>query len=301
MSSVRLVYRLDLNEFRGKRSVQLIIRHMTDASGGHQHLSFITMIIAFDIETIPDLKAGEILLGLQGIEPEEAAKAMLAARRVKAPDAVMLPLHQQQIVAISVAVRWGDDHFRVQSLGNLESDENELVKSFFRSIDKSPVLVTWNGNGFDLPVLQYRALIHSIQSVRYWDTGSFDNASKWNNYQSRYHEQHIDLMDVLARYGFRGKASLDDITKMIGLPGKIGIGGEHVFAAYLRGELAEIRNYCEIDALNTYLVYLRFQYIRGFYTKEKYIEEQERTKNWLAASKEEHFLEFSENWQYSTP
>ncbi len=254
------------------------------------------MVIAFDIETIPDLKAGHILYGLDGIGAEETAKAMLAARRVKAPDATMLPLHQHEVVSIAVAVRWGDDSFRVQSLGSIEDSERELVSSFFRAIEKKPSLISWNGNGFDLPVLQYRALYHSIQSRGYWDTGAFERDSKWNNYQSRYHERHLDLMDVLARYGYRGMASLDEIAKLIGLPGKSGIGGEKVFKAYLEGRLPEIREYCEIDALNTYLIYLRFQLIRGFFTQSEYDHELDIAKNWLKNSDQAHLCEFAESW-----
>ncbi len=255
------------------------------------------MIIAFDIETIPDLKAGQTLYGLDGIGAEEMAKAMLAARRVKVPDAIMLPLHQHEVVSIAVAVRWDDSSFRVQSLGNIDDGERELVSSFFRAIEKKPSLVTWNGSGFDLPVLQYRALYHSIQSRGYWDTGAFDRDSKWNNYQSRYHERHLDLMDVLARYGYRGMAALDEIAKLIGLPGKSGIGGDKVFKTYLEGRLSEIRAYCEIDALNTYLIYLRFQFIREFYSQSEYSQELNIVKNWLKNSDQAHLREFVESWE----
>ncbi len=255
------------------------------------------MIVAFDIETIPDLTTGEKLYGLEGIEPKEAAKAMLAARRTRVPDAVMLPLHLHQVVAISVAVRWGENNFVVKSLGSADSSEKELVQTFFRSVDKNPTLVSWNGNGFDLPVLQYRAMYHSIQNVRYWDTGAFDREAKWNNYQSRYHDRHVDIMDVLARYSYRGVASLDDIAQLTGLPGKIGIGGASVFDAYLDGKHEEIRNYCEMDSLNTYLIFLRLQYIRGHFTDEKYQHELQKAYTWLSDSDKEHFAEYASRWK----
>jgi len=255
------------------------------------------MIVAFDIETIPDLSTGEKLYGLEGIEAKEAAKAMLAARRTRVPDAVMVPLHLQRVAAISVTVRWNEENFMVKSLGSIDSDEKELVEIFFKSIDKNPTLVSWNGNGFDLPVLQYRALHHSIQNVRYWDTGTFDREMKWNNYQSRYHERHIDVMDTLARYSPRGMASLDDIAQLTGLPGKIGIGGASVFDAYLEGRSEEIRSYCEIDSLNTYLIFLRFQLIRGHFTDKEYQSEIQCVRNWLKNSDKPHFHEYLESWK----
>ena len=254
------------------------------------------MIIAFDIETVPDTDGGRALFDLEGLTPTEAARAMLAARRTKIPDAVMLPLYQHKVVAISVAARWDQEGFVVKSLGNLESSEVELVAEFFRAVEKRPTLVTWNGNGFDLPVLQYRALFHAIASTPFWDTGDFDREFKFNNYQSRYHKRHVDLMDVLARFQPRGSAPLDDIAKLIGLPGKSGIGGAGVFEAYLNEELQAIRDYCEVDALNTYLIFLRFELIRGAFTKVQYDHEIELVRNWLTDSKIQHFVEFANEW-----
>ncbi len=254
------------------------------------------MIVTFDIETIPDLEGGRKLYGLKGINDQETAKAMLAARRTKRPEADFLPLHQLRIVAISVAVRWGQDKFNVLSLGNPDSDERELVAEFFKGIDKTPTLVSWNGGGFDLPVLQYRALFYSIQSEIFWDTGKFNRDFKWNNYQSRFHDRHVDVMEILSRYQPKAYASLDDVSKLMGLPGKIGIGGDGVFQAYLDGKLQEIRNYCEIDVLSTYLIFLRFEYIRGNYSLQQYEEECQRVRDWLTQSQDTHFQEFLDNW-----
>ena len=255
------------------------------------------MIVVFDIETIPDIAGGQKMYDLQGIGLEETAKAMLATRRIKVEDTNFLPLHQHQVIAISVVVRWDQNNFLIKSLGNLNSSESELIHAFFRAIEKIPVLVSWNGSGFDLPVLQYRALIHGIVSATYWDTGDFDRDFKWNNYQSRFHKRHVDVMEVLSRFQPRASAALDEIAKLIGLPGKIGVGGANVFSAYCEGKLQEIRDYCEIDALNTYLIYLRFEYIRGNYSIKQYEEELLRTRNWLAESDKSHFQEYKHEWQ----
>ncbi len=126
-----------------------------------------------------------------------------------------------------------------------------------------PTLVSWNGSGFDLPVLNYRALRHGVRAHRYWEVGETDREFRYNNYLSRFHWRHIDLMDVLSGYGASGRGSLDTVAQLLGLPGKLGIGGAHVWSSFQRGELAAIRDYCETDVLNTYLIYLRFQLIRG--------------------------------------
>ena len=129
------------------------------------------MILAFDIETVPNFEFGRVLYELDGIADAEVTKAMFAARRVKAPMADWLPLHQQKIVAISVVVRWNERGFLVKSLGSAESDEKELIEEFFRAIERLPTLVSWNGGGFDLPVINYRALFHGVRSPTYWSTG----------------------------------------------------------------------------------------------------------------------------------
>ena len=123
--------------------------------------------------------------------------------------------------------------------------------------------MSWNGGGFDLPVLHYRALKHGIQAPRYWEKGESDRDFKWNNYLARFHWRHVDLMDVLANFNNRAFAKLDEIAVMLGFPGKLGMSGAKVWDTYLEGGIKEIRDYCETDVLNTWLVYLRFEYMRG--------------------------------------
>ena len=174
-----------------------------------------------------------------------------------------LSLHQHRVVAISVALRTADS-FKVWTLGDEDSDEAEIVRRFFDGIARyTPDLVSWNGGGFDLPVLHYRALKNGIQAPRYWEIGESDRDFKWNNYLSRYHWRHTDLMDVLANFNPRANAKLDEIASMLGFPGKLGMDGSKVWETYLQGGIREIRDYCETDVLNTWLVYLRFEYMRG--------------------------------------
>ena len=136
-----------------------------------------------------------------------------------------LPAPQQRIVAISVVLRTRDG-LKIFSLGDEQSPERELVQRFFDGLERfSPVLVSWNGSGFDLPVLHYRALRHGVNAHRYWEAGESDRDFRYNNYLSRYHWRHIDLMDVLSGYGASGRASLELAAQLIGLPGKLGIGG----------------------------------------------------------------------------
>ena len=183
---------------------------------------------SFDIETVPDVEFGRRLWDLDELSDEDVATAMFFKQQQKT-GSDFLPLHQHRIVAISVALRTADS-FKVWSLGDEESDEAELVRRFFDGIDRyTPDLVSWNGGGFDLPVLHYRALKHSIQAPRYWEIGDADRDFRYNNYLSRFHWRHVDLMDVLSGFQPRARASLDQVALLLGFPGKLGMSGDKVW------------------------------------------------------------------------
>jgi predicted PolB exonuclease-like 3'-5' exonuclease len=157
--------------------------------------------------------------------------------------------------------------------------------------------VSWNGTGFDLPVLHYRALKAGVSAPRYWETGNEDATFRYNNYLSRFHWRHTDLMDVLSGYQSRGRASLAAVAGLLGLPGKLGFSGAQVWDAWLDGQIIAIRRYCETDVLNTYLIYLRFELMRGQLGRERYMEEVERVRMLLRTAAEPHFLEFLRVWE----
>jgi len=252
-------------------------------------------VLVFDIETVPDVASGRRLHGLDGLDDHDVANVMFHKRRQETGND-FLRLHLQRIVAISVVLRSRDD-IKVWSLGEEQADEKEIVQRFFDGLDRfTPTLVSWNGGGFDLPVLHYRALLHGIQAPRYWETGDEDQSFRWNNYLSRYHNRHTDLMDVLAGYQARANAPLDEIATMLGFPGKMGMSGDKVWDAYQAGDIAGIRNYCETDVLNTFLVYLRFELMRGRLTAGEYDAECRRVRDYLAKENKPHFSEFLANW-----
>ncbi len=258
---------------------------------------FNTPILVFDIETVPDAVSGRTALELDGIDDQDVVRAMAHRRRQKTGGSDFLALHYHRIVAIGIALK-DDDGFRVWSLGDADSTEKELLERFFSGIEKyDPTLVSWNGSGFDLPVIHYRALYNGVVSQRYWETGDTDREFKWNNYVNRFHWRHIDLMDVLSGFQARGTAPLDEISQLLGLPGKMGVSGADVWHHYNTGQIDEIRNYCETDVLNTWLVYLRFQLMRGELDPTGYEQELTLLQDYLKAEGHPHFLGFLEAWQ----
>jgi predicted PolB exonuclease-like 3'-5' exonuclease len=236
------------------------------------------------------------LLGLTGLSDEAVAEAMMSQAK-EATGQGFVKHHLQQVVAISAVFRHGDN-LRVWSLGESTSPEQEVIQRFFGGIEKfTPTLVSWNGCQFDLPVLHYRALYHGIAAPGYWDTGEHDPSFKYNNYLNRYHTRHVDLMDTLAGFTQRAFVRLDEMAVMLGLPGKMGMSGNQVLTYYQQGDIHLIRNYCETDVLNTYLIYVRFLLMKGGISTERYENEIQLTKDVLRQSQASHLLEFLEVWE----
>lgn len=252
--------------------------------------------LVFDIETVPDTDGLKTLLGLPAETSAEDIGNIAYHQRRQSHGNEFLPLHQHRVVAISCALREGDN-FKVWTLGGPEESEAQIIQRFYDGIDKyKPNLVSWNGGGFDLPVLHYRALVHGIQACCYWDMGDDDRDFKFNNYISRYHMRHLDLMDLLALYQPRANAPLDQIAQLCGFPGKLGMDGSKVWDAFKNGQIEAIRNYCETDVANTYLVYLRFQQMRGLLNPEAYVREIELVRTTLTAYEAPHWREFLQAW-----
>jgi predicted PolB exonuclease-like 3'-5' exonuclease len=250
---------------------------------------------SFDIETVPDTEFGRRLWDLEGLSDEDVGTAM-RFRRLQETGSEFLPPHQQRVVAISVALRTADT-FRVWSLGEPDSDEAELVRRFFDGIERyAPDLVSWNGAGFDLPVLHYRALRHGVQAPRYWEIGDHDRDYRYNNYLSRFHWRHVDLMDVLSGFQMRGRASLEQMAVLLGFPGKLGMSGDKVWDRWLQGGIEDIRNYCETDVLNTYLIYLQFEFMRGTLDASDLAREFELVRSSLKTAGRPHLDEFLAAW-----
>lgn len=247
-------------------------------------------VLVFDIETIPDIQSGKKIYELDGLSDADCAEAMFALRREKTGND-FLPHYLQKVAAISLVLQNGPQ-LKVWSLGDESADEKEIITRFFAGIDKhTPTLVSWNGGGFDLPVLHYRALYHGIAAPSYWETGENLQNFRWNNYLSRYHYRHLDLMDVLSGYQMRAVAPLDDIASMLGFPGKMGMSGSKVWEQYMQGNLKGIRDYCETDVLNTYCVYLRFEKMRGNIGEKEYQQNIDDLKSYLLSEKEKHHLQ----------
>jgi len=165
---------------------------------------------------------------------------------------------------IALGVLWLDEAFAFQRLGIIGEgkEEPEQLADFARFVgDKQPTLVTYNGRGFDLPVLGLRCLRWGVPLPFKYDDG----------FAHRYRQGgHIDLCDLLSDHGATRSMKLDDVAKLIGLPGKVGVDGSQVEALYNSGQLELIKNYCLSDVVQTAFLLLRFRLLQGLLALETY-------------------------------
>jgi predicted PolB exonuclease-like 3'-5' exonuclease len=165
------------------------------------------------------------------------------------------PPHHQIVV---IGVLWFDADYKVSRLGVIGEgkDEAATLRDFSRFLeDRKPELVTYNGRGFDMPVIAARCLRHGVPLKHYYRS---------RDIRFRYTaDGHLDLMDYVADFGAAKPSKLDVIAKLCGMPGKVGISGAEVGPLVHAGRIDEVRNYCLCDVVQTGGVFLRVQLLRG--------------------------------------
>jgi predicted PolB exonuclease-like 3'-5' exonuclease len=236
--------------------------------------------LVFDIETIPDLDYGKQFLNLDGLEEADIGRAMFF-QQLQKTGTEFLPLNLHKVITISVLTDSGGT-LEIESLGSKESSERSMIQLFYDLVDANEnCLVTWNGLLFDLPVLNYRTLFNQVDAASYWQN------ERW----------HIDLKDVLTNHNAKGQGSLDNVAKGLGLPGKINVSGDQVWNLYLEGRVEDIRNYCEHDVLNTYLIFIHYQAMIGKITNEELSTRIHSLKKLLSNTEKQHFQLFLSAWE----
>ena len=227
-------------------------------------------VIVWDLETVPDIAGYAAANGLTGKSDEEIRGAL----------GNKFPKHiYHSIVCIGALVAHKEaDHWAVDAIGAPhvgERTEKQLISAFVNKIaELNPELVTFNGNTFDLPVLRYRAMIHAVSAPGLTD----------RSYFNRYTEDALDLCDVLSSFAPHTKASLDELSRIMGLPGKPdSIDGTEVERYFLDGKIKEIADYCENDVVNTYRVWLRYELFRGELTEIGFEASEAMLEQFIAA------------------
>ena len=266
-------------------------------------------LFVFDIETVPDVDAVPNLVGDVGTSTEERREALDAYHLDATGGKNAFPRQPfHKVVAVSflsadIEIEGRHEVYYLKELrsgGSVDTSEHDMVAGFFQWMDKRyPRLVSYNGRGFDLPVLRHRAMLHGVQAKAFHDV-----SNKWENYTSRYAQDfHCDLQEALTDFGAASRGlKLNEVCAVLGFPGKFGVDGSQVSPMFDQGRVAEIRDYCETDVLNTYLVYLRYQLTRDRITKDGYNRAVADVVSLIEAEREDrpHLGAFLEAWGQSS-
>lgn len=258
-------------------------------------------LFVFDIETIIDERAAKRFLDMPTSTPRAQTLEALSQHYLKETDGkndfARQPFHQ--IVAISflhaqIEREDGKEFYHLQEIrsgGTLEFDEAKLILGFFQYVEQTkPRLVSFNGRGFDLPVIKYRAMKHGISPKWFYSN---------DKYAYRYsHEHHCDLLDQLSDYGASARIKMQEACAMLEIPNKLGCDGSQIEALYNLHKLNEVRDYCELDVVATYLIYLNFARHRGICSHEAFNFAKEDLLQYLDMHKDEkqHFGKFLESY-----
>ena len=158
-----------------------------------------------------------------------------------------------------------------------ERSEAKLISDFIEKIGElRPQLITFNGHSFDLPVLRYRAMVNRISAA----------GLQVRQYFHRYTDDAVDLCDVLGSYVPGGKVKLDEVSKILGLPGKPdGVDGSRVEEMVEAGQIEEVARYCESDVLNTYRVWLVYELFRSSITAHELDWSEAQARDFVATRK----------------
>ncbi|MCA9065975.1 MAG: 3'-5' exonuclease [Planctomycetaceae bacterium] len=245
--------------------------------------------LIFDVETVGD---GDLIQRVRyPDEPMSSAEAVQRYRRELLEDTGRDVLPSTFVLPVSVAVAKVTSDFRLADVAVLDPPEYrpaEIVRRFWSGWHHygRPTFVTFNGRGYDLPVMEFGAYRYGI-SVPAWfnvDSRSFEQAR--NRYNT---DAHIDLQDFFSNYGaVRISGGLNLLANLIDKPGKSGIDGSQVQDLYDQGHADQINDYCRCDVLDTYFVFLRSRVLIGRLNLSEEAELIQDVRQMLESQAEQH-------------
>ncbi|TDJ80268.1 3'-5' exonuclease [Campylobacter volucris] len=231
-------------------------------------------ICVFDCESIPDVDLIKQIYKFDGDDLSISKQALNKQKEESGSEFLPLPFHKIVSICAVIADKFGN-FIKVNKIKG--ENEKQMLEDFFNFITKhKPRLISFNGKNYDMPLLVIRALKYNINASAYLDV-----SNKWDNYKSKYAEnKHCDLLESLGSFGQKG-LKLDTLCTMAGLPGKYDVSGDQVLELFYDGKIEKIHEYCESDVLNTYMLFLKYELIKGHLTQEDYLNILEHFKDEL--------------------
>lgn len=255
--------------------------------------------LIFDVEAVADGPLIEkVRYPNQGLSPEEAIEKY-RNERIEETGSDFLP--PSFMLPISVAVAKVSPDFRIVDLTTLDPPRyrpHVIAKKFWHGWRhyKRPTLVTFNGRGYDLPVLELAAYRYGLSLPDWFNIGARSYEQSRNRFNT---DSHLDMMDLFSNFSaFRITGGLNLLANIIGKPGKTGIDGSQIQDMFNRGETEEINDYCRCDVLDTYFVFLRTRVLLGQLPLDEEQVIVKETKDWLQSQRESNaaYDEYLNNW-----
>jgi len=207
-------------------------------------------VLVFDLECVPDVAGFARAENLGGQHRESEVRRQMGEK-------VARQLFQRIVCIGILSAHRIDGAWRPTALDTPhqpDKDERALIEDFARRLDGAPQLVTFNGHTFDLPVLRYRAMLHGVAMPGLAARPYFDRAAS----------DTVDLCDLLSGQERHARASLDELARLLDLPGKpAGLDGAAVETMFAEGRHDAIAAYCRSDVINTWRCWLRYELFCG--------------------------------------
>ena len=274
-----------------------IMRRRAERADPARSAKSATAYLILDAESVPDGRlVAQVKYPRENLTPEEAiSRAQSEAREQSASGSEFLPVTFQIPVAVCV-LRVAAD-YTLQALTCLDAPEYrpaEITKQFWLGSAHyaRAKLVTFNGRGFDLPLLELAAFRWGICAREHFQSS-----------RNRYNGSHLDLQELMTNFSaYRLNGGLNLLAKLLGKPGKMAVAGDQVYRMHKEGQAREINEYCMFDTLDTYFVFLRTRVLTGDITAEQEAELVEKAKTTLAAQTRDlpalkHYLDHWTDWQ----
>jgi len=221
------------------------------------------LVASIDCETIPNQNLPESVIPqfdpttvkLGNVKDPDKRESKIAAERAKfnhtLDKTMSLSPDLCQVVCFCGAVydtETGEDSERIRV-----SKEPATIwdgwKFIYNAYHNAIPIVSFNGNGFDLPVMLHRAMDLKVPMSR----------RIYNDITRRYStKSHFDLMQVLADWDRQRWQPLDFYLKRYGVGEKTGDGSQ-VYGMWKDGKHKEIEEYCISDVLNTAKLFARLE------------------------------------------
>ncbi|MBK96114.1 MAG: 3'-5' exonuclease [Planctomycetaceae bacterium] len=254
--------------------------------------------LVFDIETVPD---GELISRIR--YPGEQLEAQAAIEKyqqelleTKGSDFIPQTYH----LPVSVVIGKVNSRYELVDLVALDEQQGRshiITQHFWKGWEKyRATLVTFNGRGFDLPVMELAAFRYGISLEKWFEINrkSFDQPRNRFNLRS-----HFDVQEVLSNFGAsRMIGGLNLMANLIGKPGKMDVAGDMVHELFNTGKLQRIHDYCRCDVLDTYFVFLRTSVLAGNLQLDQEQQVVRKTREWLESRCEEYpiYQQYLDNW-----